>query len=116
MGFNTTILLINDGFSEFELDPSRFVSEILHHMHDGTPMGDGGFIRVMETAHADQRRLYSSHGNAIVEINTFSQHTQSWLDRADLHDEIQARIDHARSELDKLQRTLDVRKKAAAQE
>ena len=73
MGYNTTILILNDGLSDIEKNPEEFVKNLLSRISKGE--GDikcgktGNVAYVMKTEHADVSRLYFTEGNWIFEIS-----------------------------------------------
>lgn len=71
MGFNTAVLILNDGAAEITQHSEEFVKKLLTQMMVGGEIGVGGFsnvAQVIRTAHADIHRVYSSHGNWMVEL------------------------------------------------
>ena len=74
MGFNTTILILNDGLDELQKHPQEFVDRLVEQIQRGEE-GDipvGNFcnpVHVMKTAHADIPRIYVTHGNSIIDID-----------------------------------------------
>lgn len=82
MGFNTTVLILNDGLTEIQADPKAFVEGICSKLHDGGDVRVGNFcnpVYVMPTAHADMFRLYTSHGNSLVELSHYQPRTRRLL-------------------------------------
>lgn len=104
MGFNTTVLILNDGFDQLQKHSDEFVQQINRLMHDG---GSGGVgchanpIQVMRTDHADVFRLYGSWRNLMVELSPWSKGTEELI--VTHPDLVQGYIDHAKRELDQLQ-------------
>jgi hypothetical protein len=71
MGYNTTVLILNDGFGEIERHPEEFVAGIGEKMNRGGDIGagnHGNVAYVMRTDHADVSRLYFTGGNWISEF------------------------------------------------
>ena len=68
MGFNSTILLLNDRLGEIERDPEGFVREMMNSIH-GLGCADEmvdffpGQSTVMSVAHADQVTILAVGGN-----------------------------------------------------
>jgi len=80
MGFNTTLMILNDSFGAIQRDPETFVSGILGKMADGGDISVGGHCNaatVMNTAHADVPRLYFTKANDIVELSEYSRSTRT---------------------------------------
>jgi hypothetical protein len=78
VGFNTTVLILNDGLDHIEKHPDEFYQGLCEKMHDGGDVSLGGFVNpvhVMPTAHADVFRLYATHGNAILELSRYNKET-----------------------------------------
>lgn len=69
MGYNTTLMILNDQFGSIQKDPQRFVDEINQMMNYG---GDiFGQTTVMKTEHADVSKLYFTHGNWISDLTPY---------------------------------------------
>ena len=84
MGYNTTVLILNDGLHDIRKDPVRAVEGIYDMIARGEEgsVGAGNHanpIHVMQTQHADVPRLYFTHGNSIIELSEFSRSTQEYL-------------------------------------
>lgn len=80
MGYNTTILILNDGLEDIRKDPVRAVEGIHSMIAQGKEgsVGAGNHanpIYVMQTQHADVPRLYFTHGNSITELSPYSRAT-----------------------------------------
>jgi len=76
MGYNTAILILNDGLDQLKKHPEDFVEGINQHMHRGGEFGVGchaNVVDVMRTEHADVFRLYGSHGNLMLELSPWSR-------------------------------------------
>jgi hypothetical protein len=73
MGYNTTVLILNDALGDIENDPEGFVKNLRYRILSGES-GDvkagchGRAAYVMRTEHADYPRVYVTHGNGIWEI------------------------------------------------
>lgn len=107
MGFNTTVMILNDGFDQIERNPEEFVKQIAHTMNRGGTVGvgnHGNCVQVMRTEHADVPRLYASKGNFMVELSPYSKDTIELMERnADL---LRQYIEDARWLLNGLERQL----------
>lgn len=82
MGYNTTVLILNDGLGEIERHPEQFVERLasqIHRMESGdVPVGNhANPVHVMSTAHADVPRLYYTHGNMILELSKWNKDTMA---------------------------------------
>lgn len=78
MGFNTTVLILNDAFDQIRKHPEEFVAGLDSKMQDGGSFGVGCYanpVEVMPTQHADVFRLYCTHGNMIMELSQYSERT-----------------------------------------
>ena len=76
MGYNTTILIINDALDTLEDNPKEFVKNMTQAIHAGRtqsiPVGNHcNPVQVMKTEHADVPRLYFSQANLITEFNSY---------------------------------------------
>jgi hypothetical protein len=76
MGFNTTVLILNDGLYDIERHPEQFVKGIVHkaRWREGGGIAVGSHcnaVTVMRTEHADVFRLYATHGNSIVDLSSW---------------------------------------------
>jgi hypothetical protein len=80
MGYNTTVLILNDSLDVLEKNPEEFTKKLVGKilsMEEGD-VGVSGHVNpvyVMPTAHADVFRLYCTHGNSIVELSRWNRHT-----------------------------------------
>jgi hypothetical protein len=75
MGFNTTVLILNDAFSFIEDNPEQFVAGIRSKMHEGGEFPVGNHCNaadVKPTMHADIPRVYVSHGNWLSELGPYA--------------------------------------------
>jgi hypothetical protein len=76
MGYNTTVLIMNDGIEDIRKNPEEFVKNLLERIAKGE--GDikcgksGNVAYVMKTRDADEARLYFSQGNWIFELSDCS--------------------------------------------
>ena len=79
MGYNTTVLILNDALDQILKHPEQFAEGIYY-----AALGDGGTVsvgnhanqvEVMPTAHADTPRLYHSHGNMMLDLSPWSKET-----------------------------------------
>lgn len=98
MGFNTTILILNDGLDQIRKNPEAFVESLYHKIASGEEgdVGVGGHVNVahvMRTQHADAPRLYLTMHNTIIEVGEYGttadnikdgkvSHYKDWLERA----------------------------------
>lgn len=108
MGFNTTVLILNDAWHVIKENPEEFVAGIGAKMNYGGTVGVGNYanpVQVIESRHADEFRLYASHGNQITELSKWSKATQETMRR--FPDHIRADISTARIYLDELEKALD---------
>lgn len=74
MGYNTTVFILNDGLGSIEEDPEGFVDQIDRDMTNGSPRWSQP-VRVMRTAHADVRRVYTTHANGILDLSPYCDET-----------------------------------------
>jgi hypothetical protein len=81
MGYNTTILVLNDALDVLEDNPKEFVEGMVSAIQEGRtrsiPVGNHcNPVQVMHTAHADVPRLYFSQANFMTELNSYElEHT-----------------------------------------
>jgi len=71
MGFNTAILIINDGLGDIERNPQQFVNGITEHLHRGGSFAVGSHcnpVEVVPSEHADFTQLISVGGNMAVKV------------------------------------------------
>lgn len=78
MGYNTALLILNDGLGDLRDNPKEFTEGVIQAIHEGKDKDVAvghhcNVVRVMATAHADQPRLYYSHGNLMVELCPWTQ-------------------------------------------
>lgn len=77
MGFNTTLMVLNDRLDEIQQDPERFVTELVRVAAAGGETQDIMCqTRVMRPEHADVPRLYWTHGNSIIELSHYATDTE----------------------------------------
>jgi len=73
MGYNTTILILNDTIPDIQANPEEFVKNLLTQIAKGEgeiKCGNHGNVAyVMKTEHANYPRLYFTEGNWIFEIS-----------------------------------------------
>lgn len=82
MGYNTTVFILNDQLDQIRRDPADFVERLYHSIvSSDTGVYVPGQTTVMPTAHMDVHRLYSTHGNSIIELSKFSQETRKLAKR-----------------------------------
>ena len=107
MGYNTTVFILNDAWSEAEKDPEGFVRKIGLHMNTGSDLGVGNHLNgftVMPTEHADVMRLYVTHQNMILELSPYSKDLMKLAERmptlvSDYIDAAQQQLDTLRKEV-----------------
>lgn len=109
MGYNTTILILNDGLDQIRQNPEEFTEKLYnaigHHNGDQT-FGVGNHmncVTVMKTEHADVFRLYATEGNSIVELTRWSDTTLRLLNGHDFQRRwVKSLISKAKSSLREL--------------
>jgi hypothetical protein len=104
LGFNTTVLILNDGFDQLRKNPDEFVVGLAQAMHDGGTIGVGNHcnpVQVMRTDHADTFRLYASQYNHMVELSPWSPETRELMERNPEY--VRSKIETARWFLDQLE-------------
>lgn len=114
MGYNTTLMILNDGFGELEKHPEQFVKKVRDVMDFGGTIGvgnHGNVVEVMKTEHADVPRLYFTHQNSIIELSPYNKDTMELAtsDREYLRDWIKNSIAKARHMLLHLEKEIDKR-------
>ncbi len=71
MGYNTTLMILNDNWHNIKKDPQAWVDSIDRVMNSG---GDARFqTAVMKTEHADIMRVYVTQGNSITELSPYNK-------------------------------------------
>lgn len=98
MGYNTVIQIRNDAVSFIREHPEQFVAGLTdavgqsigfepYHMRplEVRAGGHTGAAIVMPSHHADERRLYVSHGNLLVDLDPASPITAGYLNRPGHH-------------------------------
>lgn len=111
MGFNTTVLILNDAWDQIKKHPEEFVAGIDKMMRRGGTFGVGNHcnpVQVLRSEHADHFRLYASHGNQITELSPWEPKTKEQIERWPEH--LRSDIQQARYFLDKLEEALDADK------
>jgi len=76
MGFNSTVLILNDRLSEIEREPERFVKEMVYGIHlSGRPEDQVDFSPgqsiVMSCEHADRVTILAVGGNCATIMGKF---------------------------------------------
>ena len=76
MGFNTALLILNDGLGDLENNPKEFVEKLVMAIQEGKDKNIAvgwhcNVVKVMATAHADYSRLYFSYANAMIDLNAY---------------------------------------------
>ena len=69
MGFNTVVLICNDGYHDMRNDPDRFFDDLLEGFTQGKT-AFGSYLKVLPSEHADVGQLVFIQGNAITPIAT----------------------------------------------
>lgn len=73
MGFNTSVMICNDGFDQIERYPDDFVEGIKHNLNRGGSFGVGnhaGLAEVTASDHADATQLIAVGGNFSTKVHT----------------------------------------------
>ena len=104
MGCMTTVTILNDCFSDIERDPEGFVRMIREQMNRGMATHSGG-VQVMRTGHADESRLFYTHGNLNMELSQWAEPTRELAKRCP--DLVWAAIRDAESHIESLKHLLD---------
>ena len=78
MGYNTTVLILNDSLDVIRNNPNEFVEKLYQQIVSGKSgdvsiQGHCNPVYVMNTQHADIPRVYFTHGNGITEIGRIPQ-------------------------------------------
>ena len=110
MGYNTTVLILNDGFRAIERDPEAFVLGIGRYMNEGKSFGVGhhaNCVQVMRTDHADTFRLYGSHGNLMIELSHWSPETYKLASDPHSRDVVKRYIREAKDRIARLEEFID---------
>jgi hypothetical protein len=112
VGFNTTVLILNDGLDHIKKHPEEFYQGLIEKMYDGGDVGLGGFVNpvtVMPTQHADIFRLYCTHANSILELSPYNKRTMQLLTdgKQFQKDYVLNMISRAEDELDKLREAIE---------
>lgn len=107
VGYNTTIMLLNDALGDIERDGEDFARQLVNTVHRSV-RGDkeeftlyaGGHSvgYLMPTAHADVQRVYTSHGNWLWEVRARGESFERALTTPYMHTELTARCRLVRSE------------------
>lgn len=71
MGFNTAVMICNDGLSEIQACPKEFVDKVAASIHDGGRVHGLGFTaQVLPSDHADATQLIAVGGNHATKVYT----------------------------------------------
>ncbi|MBB3752526.1 hypothetical protein FHT44_005038 [Mycolicibacterium sp. BK634] len=73
MGFNTSLMICNDGFDQLCTYPDEFVQGIARHLNRGGDFGVGNHcnvVRVEAADHADATQLIAVGGNFSTKVYT----------------------------------------------
>lgn len=81
MGYNTTVLILNDGASYLKEHPVEFANGVYREMMRGVGADVAvgphlNCVHVMPTAHADEFRLYATHGNMITDLGAYKGYAE----------------------------------------
>src|SRR5690606_10248914 len=101
MGFNTTVMFLNDTLHDIKEHPEQFVEELVRAVYALDEVDILGQTMVMRPAHADVFRLYGTHENSIIELSRWSARTRALAEKHP--DVVQRFIIHARRSLDDLE-------------
>lgn len=71
MGYNTTILILNDHIHDIRNDPKQFVEYLYHTINSSKDVHFNG-VQIMKTDHADNFRLYTSQHNGLIELSEWN--------------------------------------------
>lgn len=109
MGFNTTLMVLNDHLYDITKDPERFVRELDRAASSLAPTQDiFGQTRVMHSQHADVFRLYGTHGNSIIGLTEWDQETLDLYRGNDYkRDFVRRMVREAKNSLRYMERALD---------
>jgi hypothetical protein len=86
MGYNTTVLILNDALDVIQKNPQEFVDKLVSQIYSGktgnvSVKGWCNPAYVICTAHADIPRVYFSHRNSLVELSAIPEnvsHRKYW--------------------------------------
>ena len=113
MGYNTQILVLNDGWDQAKKHPEHFVEAVDFYVQGRTygrpgPVGHhANMVSGLRTAHADQHRIIVSHGNLMSEMSKYNAETMELATRNEFgKKEILGRITQARWYLDQLEKEI----------
>lgn len=73
MGFNTSLMICNDGIDQLERHPDEFVAGLVQHYHRGGTFGvgnHGNMVQVHAADHADATQLIAVGGNYSTKLYT----------------------------------------------
>lgn len=120
MGYNTTVLILNDCLGEIEKNPEQFVKGIIRQMNVGGTFAVGHCgnpVDVKRTAHADVLRVYVSHGNWLSEM---SEYATEEIDKAKQHEHVReallSRCKRAKEEITRMEKALKAMDHSTQQE
>jgi hypothetical protein len=71
VGYNTAVMILNDGFGELERHPADFVRGIFNRLGSGGTFGVGGHgnvVTVHSSIHADALQLIAVGGNHTTRV------------------------------------------------
>lgn len=110
VGFNTTVLILNDGITNIKADADEFVNGIIECLMRGGDVRVGTFTnvaRVLPSAHADIHRVYSSHGNHIMEMEASPELVARYLKEKSYRELIDRRIKWVNAQVRRMRRELN---------
>ncbi len=81
MGWNTTVLILNDCFSEIERNPEQFVKELKMAINSMQERRILGQTIVTQTHHADDIMVYAVGRNSITNISVIPKKYDEYLEQ-----------------------------------
>jgi len=81
MGFNTVVLIRNDGWAHLQENAQEAIDGMYAKMREGGEVAVGTFcnpITVMPTSHADVFRLFANTGNTLFELSPWARDTRDF--------------------------------------
>lgn len=113
MGYNTTVLLLNDSLDVLAKHPDEFFRGLIEKMDRGggdiSVQGHANPAYVMPTAHADIFRLYCTWQNGIIELSPYNAETMQMgtSDKEYLRKYLESVMQQAQWTLDSLRERLE---------
>jgi len=84
MGFLTTLTIYNDGLDDILEHSEEFMEKLHAAIANGKTntvyIGGMGHMKVQKTRHADDQTIYFHGGNALTEINPYSDSTLQFME------------------------------------